>query len=159
MIWHKNKLGSKSLRQSGLAAVEFALILPFLAMLMLAVAELGRLLYQYTSLTKATQDGARYVASRAYNGTTGNIIITAAVKTNARNLVVCGYPNCRNREPHVRNLRSSHVSVTKYNDDHIIVSTSFVYEPMVADALFMPNGRPAINIQIPLRTTVLMRAL
>lgn len=153
------KQGSIKACQRGLAAVELALILPFLVMLLLGTAELGRLLYQYTSLTKATQDGARYVASRAYNGTTGNIIITAAVKTNAKNLVVCGYPNCNNRDPHIRGLNDSHVTVSNPTVDHISVSANFTYQPMISETLFMPNGRPAIDIQIPLRTTVFMRAL
>lgn len=159
MICCRHKQGSTRLRQGGIAAVEFALILPFLAMLMLATAELGRLLYQYTSLTKATQDGARYVASRAYHGTTGVIVLTAAIKSNASNLVVCGYISCRGRDSHVRNLNTSHVSVTSPSDDHIMVTAEFVYQPMISDGLFMPNGRPAVDIQIPLRTTVLMRAL
>jgi Flp pilus assembly protein TadG len=65
-------------RQSGLAAVEFAITLPVLLLLMLGTAELGRMLSQYDTLTKSVRDGCRYVASQTsiVGGTTNVVSIT-----------------------------------------------------------------------------------
>jgi len=52
-------------RQRGLAAMEFAIALPLIMLVTLAVTELGRGLYQYNTLTKAVQDGARYLSNVA----------------------------------------------------------------------------------------------
>lgn len=49
--------------QGGLATVEFAIIVPVLLLMLLAVAEVGRALYQYNTLTKAVRDSARYYSS------------------------------------------------------------------------------------------------
>lgn len=82
---------SGNMRQRGLAAVEFAIVLPLMLMLMLATAELGRAFYQYNTLHKAVQVGARYLASNAKApGTTGVVAITDATLTTTRNLVVYG---------------------------------------------------------------------
>ena len=48
--------------QRGLAAVEFAIVVPVMLFLMLATAEFGRVFYQYNTLTKAVQAGARYAS-------------------------------------------------------------------------------------------------
>jgi Flp pilus assembly protein TadG len=42
--------------------VEFALILPVLALLTLGVVDLGRAFYQYEALANAAREGARYCA-------------------------------------------------------------------------------------------------
>ncbi|GAB4557688.1 MAG: hypothetical protein Kow0047_02200 [Anaerolineae bacterium] len=44
------------------SVVEFALILPALALFMMTVIDLGRGIYAYTVLTAAAQAGARYAA-------------------------------------------------------------------------------------------------
>lgn len=77
-------------RSIGLAAVEFAIILPVVLLIMLATAELGRVLYQYNTLTKAVRDGARYLSSEAINGSTGLIDLDATKLLQTRNLVVYG---------------------------------------------------------------------
>lgn len=45
--------------QNGLAVVEATLVLPLLLLLMLAIGEFGRLLYQYNTLTRAVRAGAQ----------------------------------------------------------------------------------------------------
>ncbi|WP_412026259.1 TadE/TadG family type IV pilus assembly protein [Burkholderia cepacia] len=49
-------------RTRGVAAVEFALVLMPMVMLATGVAEFGRAIYQYETLTKATRDAARYLS-------------------------------------------------------------------------------------------------
>ncbi|WP_321861385.1 TadE/TadG family type IV pilus assembly protein [Burkholderia cenocepacia] len=49
-------------RTRGAVAVEFALVLMPMIMLATGVAEFGRAIYQYETLTKATRDAARYLS-------------------------------------------------------------------------------------------------
>jgi len=62
-------------RQGGLAAVEAVIVLPILLFLALAIGEFGHMLMLYTTLNKAQQDGARYLANEAILGETGNICL------------------------------------------------------------------------------------
>ena len=75
-------------RQQGLAAMEFAIILPVIVLITLAVAELGRGLYQYNTLNKSVRDGARYLSDVAI-GPLGTVDISPYI-TNTQNLVVFG---------------------------------------------------------------------
>jgi Flp pilus assembly protein TadG len=52
-------------RQSGVALVEFALILPFLLVLTLITTELGRALYQYNIISKSVRNAVRYLSMQA----------------------------------------------------------------------------------------------
>ncbi|HEY0563822.1 MAG TPA: TadE/TadG family type IV pilus assembly protein [Methylophilus sp.] len=54
---------SKSNKQNGVAAVEFALLLPILLLLAFGVVEFGRFMYQYNSLAKAVRDSTRFLAA------------------------------------------------------------------------------------------------
>jgi len=49
-------------RQSGVALVEFALVLPLLLVLSLLTAELGRGVYRYNCAAKAVRDAVRYLS-------------------------------------------------------------------------------------------------
>lgn len=50
-------------RQHGVAAVEFALLLPLLLVLLAAPLFIGRVLWHYTVLQKAAHDAARYLST------------------------------------------------------------------------------------------------
>jgi Flp pilus assembly protein TadG len=49
--------------QIGSVAVEFALILPIMLMLMFAMLQFGRIFWQYNVVQKATTDAARFLAA------------------------------------------------------------------------------------------------
>ncbi|MBC8746945.1 MULTISPECIES: TadE/TadG family type IV pilus assembly protein [Paraburkholderia] len=49
-------------RMRGVAAVEFALVLIPLVLLVAGVSEFGRAIYQYEALTKSTRNAARYLS-------------------------------------------------------------------------------------------------
>ena len=67
-------------RQQGVALVEFALVLPLLLTLALFVAEFGRAIMYYNTLTKSVRDAARYLSTQ----TPGTGL------AEARNLIVYG---------------------------------------------------------------------
>ena len=72
------------LKHSGVALVEFALILPLLLLLTFVTTEYSRALFQYNILTKSVRDAARYLS--VYNpGDATKFPI-------AKNLVVYGNP-------------------------------------------------------------------
>ena len=76
-------------REEGSSTVELAIVFPILVLLFVGTAEMGRLLYTYTTLAKATNVGARYLSTsrNAINGTSSQ---KANALQEARNLVVCG---------------------------------------------------------------------
>jgi Flp pilus assembly protein TadG len=51
-----------SSHESGVALVEFALVLPVLLVLTVATTEIGRALYEYNTLAKAVRNAARYMS-------------------------------------------------------------------------------------------------
>ncbi len=78
--------------QQGLAAVEFAIVLPIMLFLMLATAEFGRVFYHYNTLTKAVQTGARY-ASKPLLKTSELTNMDAAFVQRIQNYVAYGNEN------------------------------------------------------------------
>lgn len=52
-------------RQHGVAAVEFAILIIPLTLMLFGLTEYGRAIYQYNTLVKATRDAARYLSTVA----------------------------------------------------------------------------------------------
>lgn len=69
-------------KPKGQSLVEFAMVVPFLLLLVVGTIELGRAYYYYNSLSKAVREGARYVSGHPYESTTE--------LPNARKMVVYG---------------------------------------------------------------------
>lgn len=86
MVIHTGK------KQQGLAAVEFAIVVPVMLFLMMATAEFGRVFYHYNTLTKAVQTGARY-ASKQLLSTSDLTNLDAGFVQNIQNFVVYGNEN------------------------------------------------------------------
>ena len=72
-------------KQTGVALVEFALILPLLLILTFVTTEYSRALFQYNILTKSVRDAVRYLSVQIPGDTTKY--------ATARNLVVYGNPS------------------------------------------------------------------
>jgi Flp pilus assembly protein TadG len=66
--------------QTGVALIEFALVLPFLLLLAFITTEYGRALYQYNTLAKSVRDAVRFLSIQAPETMTAQ----------AKNLVVYG---------------------------------------------------------------------
>jgi Flp pilus assembly protein TadG len=138
--------------------VEFAISAPILLMLMIGVAEFGQALWQYNKLTKSVEDGARYVAGRALNGSTGLVSLTAALQAEGRNLVAHG--NVFGAGPAVLpGLTSGNVTVANGGVGDITVTAAYPYTPIFG---FVPKffyGPSANASGITLTAAVTMRAL
>lgn len=97
------------LRHDGAAAVEFAIVLGLLILILGGIFEVGRALMQYDALAKATRDGARWISrappanfSSAFqtisqNGPNNFVLTDAAaagVQITAANITVTCIPGC-----------------------------------------------------------------
>jgi Flp pilus assembly protein TadG len=90
----KRRSSSQSARERGAAAVEFALLLPLLLLLVFGIIDFGRALNAQVTLTQAAREGARLaalnqsnVASRTQAAATGlspvSVTVTSSCPTGA----------------------------------------------------------------------------
>lgn len=110
-----NAITRKNRREEGSYTIELAIIFPILVLLFVGTAELGRLFYTYTSLSKATAVGARYL-STSRNAVNGTATEKTNAKNEARNLVVCGIKSisataCNGQTPVVPGLTTANVLI------------------------------------------------
>lgn len=52
-------------KQEGVAAIEFAILVPLMMLMVFGITEFGRAFYQYNTLTKSVRDGVRYLSTQA----------------------------------------------------------------------------------------------
>lgn len=99
-------------QQKGVAAVELALIMVPMLVLCFGIVEVGRALYYYDGLVKATRGAARYLTQQNLNDTAS---YNAAVAI-AKSLAICGKKSCAASDPKlVLGLDNpSQVTVTSY---------------------------------------------
>jgi Flp pilus assembly protein TadG len=89
-------LGKFRSAQSGMASVEFAMVVPLLLILLVGVIDFGRLLTDYEAANKSVRDAARFLArarmdcSAAGTGPASGYLINASFATLAQNLVLTG---------------------------------------------------------------------
>ncbi|OHC30168.1 MAG: pilus assembly protein TadG [Pseudomonadales bacterium RIFCSPLOWO2_12_59_9] len=147
--------------QRGIAMVEFAIALPLLVLLLLGIAEFGRMLYQYNSLLQASRDAGRFAAGQAWNATLGKVDLPSggALETQTKNVAVYGVPANPNGYPSVvPGLTAADVQVSAQGTDHVRVSISYIFQPVIGTGLPALIG-DAIPMNFPLVATTIMRAL
>lgn len=145
-------------KQRGVAMVEFAITLPLLLLLMLATAELGHLICQYDTLTKAVRDGARYAASTSALGSTGLVSVTPQIQTAVANLVATGNIN-GSGSALLPSFSASTVTVSDAGNGYVSVSAAYTYVPMLGGTLpTFGLGKP-ISLSFTLSAAAVMRAL
>jgi Flp pilus assembly protein TadG len=145
--------------QRGLAMVEFAIALPLLLLLLLAIGEFGRLLYHYNSLQQASRDAGRFVAGQAWNATLGQVELNSELQSRTKSVAVFGVPaNPGAYLPVVPELSTDDVTVTTPDSEHVQVSINYVFRPVIGNALPSFFGS-SIPLGISLRSTVVMRVL
>jgi hypothetical protein len=142
---------SKSDRQRGVAAVEMAIVLLPMLILCFGITELGRALYQYNGLVKATRGAARYLSQL-------NLVIpppgqTAdSLRLEARSLALCGALSCVGRDPLVPNLTLDMISVcdpVSCPDTHANVATGEGTTSLVSVTIGAEGARYAFTSIVP----------
>jgi Flp pilus assembly protein TadG len=99
-------------RQRGVAAVEFALVIILLLIIVAGIIEFGRAFWYYNALTKATRDGARFMSVSTANigdsvAAAKDLVIDAANAANVPGFgqsnveVTCDGTTCANVAPEV----------------------------------------------------------
>ena len=84
--FHKNiKNNLAAITQRGAAAVEFALLLIVLLIIVAGIVEFGRTFWYHDALSKATRDGARFLSNERATSTVG---LDASLKNEAIAMVV-----------------------------------------------------------------------
>lgn len=145
--------------QAGVAMVEFAIILPLLLLLLFAIGEFGRMLFQYNSLLQASRDAGRFVAGQAWNSTLGQVDLNGDLQSRTKNLAVYGVPVAQmDSQPLVPGLSTDQVTVSAVGTEHVEVSISYSFSPLFG------SGIPALigsdtRLDFPLVATTVMRAL
>ncbi|WP_017905924.1 TadE/TadG family type IV pilus assembly protein [Pseudomonas asplenii] len=148
--------------QQGLALIEFTLVLPLLLLLLLALGEFGRMLFQYNTLLQATRDAGRYVAGQAWNPTLGTVVLSSSLQTQTQNVAVYGVPSNTGNAV-VSGLTTANVTVSALGSNHVQVSINYTFCPVIGGGAcsgslsgFFPTP---IALSIPLVATTVMRVL
>lgn len=145
--------------QRGLAAVEATLVLPIMLLLLLAIGEFGRVLYQYNTLTKAVRSGA--LAISRDGSWIDNPVTRTEQEGKVKNLVVYGNENAGN--PVLLGLTTSDVSIS--SDEQIPfgsgayytkVSVSYDWQPIFGDTFHTFFGED-ISLSFPLKSSMTVR--
>ncbi|MFW5330451.1 TadE family protein [Hydrogenophaga sp. ZJX-1] len=96
--------------QHGVAAVELAIVLIPMLVLCFGITELGRALYQYNGLVKATRGAARYLSQQSLASPPAGETADG-IRLKARSLALCGAFNCDQTPALVPNLTLAQISV------------------------------------------------
>lgn len=137
--------------------VEFAIALPLLLLLLLAIAEFGRMLYHYNNLLQANRDAVRYLAGQAWNSNLGQVEIDPVLEARTKNLAVYGAPAPQPRAV-VPGLTTADILVSTVGTEHVQVRISYVFQPVIGNGLPALFG-DAIPLNFPLVATTIMRGL
>jgi len=106
----------KPCRQKGVAAIELAFVLPLMLILAFGITELGRALYQYNGLVKATRGAVRYLAQHDL----ANASNLGEVHLKTKNIAVCGNENCSGLPAFLPGLSTSLVEVCHYATEQCV---------------------------------------
>lgn len=138
--------------------MEFAIVLPVILLLMLGVMELGRVLVQYNTLTKALHDGARHAAAYALLGDSGTIAIDSQLASEVRNLVVYGN-TAGTGDPLLDGLTTGQVSVAQDGTLQVRVDVAYPYVPALGPTLPNFGLGSSTSMSFTMQASLRMRAL
>ncbi len=94
---------------------ELAILIPFLAVMLAAVSDLGNFFQTYTTASKATRTAARYLSNHA---------LTPAEKDKAKSLVVCGkLTACADGDRLVRGIETTNVCIESTGTPTVVTVT------------------------------------
>ncbi len=165
MRWHltqwikvRRSLRRLALGEEGTQLIEFTIAFPFLLLMFAGSIEMGRLFYTYTTLTKATVVGARYLSAPPIAlGVSG---YASSDISAAKNLMICGVAaSCSGLTPIVNGLDTTMISITPPPDiagvRYVTVTINYSYTPKVFNlAAFTGNSSLSLNYTLTPQTTM-----
>lgn len=145
-------------RQTGTAMIEFLIVAPLLLLLVLGVAEFGRLIQHNEILNKAVRNAARYAAEQT-TGSFGTITLTPAVVSRIQNLAVYGQTTAA-VTPMLPGLAIDDITVSEPVTNHVQVTANYIYQPLWGGVVpTFGLGGGDITLSLPIIATSIMRAL
>jgi hypothetical protein len=153
-------------REDGGALAELAILVPFLALMLAGVSELGRYFENYNTLAKSTRAGARYLSNHK---------LDATEVARAQSLVVCGKLSCGVGDtPLLPNLSASNVCIESTGSPKVlnvtvkiprtgadctpmagtVAGTPYTYAPIFNIGALLNN--PSFSLALPLAPSVTM---
>lgn len=146
-------------RARGIAAVEMAIVLPLVLLLIMPVGELGRAFIQYSRLSHRVLAGARFVADNAHADSSGVPSLSSTIGAQARNLVVFG-STAGGSTPAVPGLSTTQVVIQVEPAGTVRVSIAYPYQSVIGGVLPMFGfGGDLLTGALVLRPRAVMRAL
>jgi Flp pilus assembly pilin Flp len=128
--------------EKGAALAELAILVPFLILLVAAVAEFGRFFQKYTTLSKATRTAARYLSNHPFPDN----------QDKARSLVVCGKLTCAGGDELVQGLSAANVCIQSTGSPQIETVTVSIPKAGGGGCGAPLNYQPIFNIGALLNT-------
>lgn len=145
-------------KQRGTAVMETVVVTPVILFLLLVGAEITNAFIDHNTLTKATRNAIRHLASNAAVGTTGVVALTPDIVTETRNLVVFG--NVAGAGTAILpGLAVGNVQVQDIGGNNIQVSASYAYSGILGNSLPAFGLGSDVNLGMTLRASSSMRAL
>jgi Flp pilus assembly protein TadG len=145
-------------KQRGAAMVETTIVAPLLLFLVLLTAEVTNAFVDHNTLSKATRNGARYLAANAALGTTGIVVLRPEVLTATRNLVV--YGNVAGSGNAVLDgLTTANVQILDLGGNNVQLTTSYAYSGLLGGTLPNFGYGSDTGLVMNLQATVSMRTL
>lgn len=148
-------------RQRGLAAVEATLVMPLMLLLLLAIGEFGRMLYQYNTLTQAVRAGVRTVS---VSENPGNFELTTERRQRVTNLILYGQ-EVAGAAPVLSGLAAENITFVGPfevpavdGDSYIQIKVSYSWQPMFGLGFNTFFGE-TLSLDFPLQTSMTMRVL
>lgn len=115
--------------EHGGALAELAILVPFLLVMLAAVAEFGRYFETYTTLSKSTRNAARYLSNNTFD--------TQHINA-AKAMAVCGKTACAAGEEYFAGLDTTDIEITSTETEGstavpetvTVTVNGFVYDPI-----------------------------
>jgi hypothetical protein len=153
-------------REDGGALAELAILIPFLALMLAAVCEIGRFFQNYTTLSKATRTASRYLSNHALN----HVEITRANDLAYCGKLVCGVGD----QPIVNGLLRTNICIETTGSPKVTTvtvriprdtspcnptagaspATPYVFKPIFDIGALLDN--PAISMAVPIAPSTTM---
>jgi Flp pilus assembly protein TadG len=144
--------------ERGTQMLEFAFLLPFLLLFFAGTVEIGRMFYTYTTLSKTTEVGARYLSTKSVSAGAYASTDTSA----ATNLVVCGNAaSCTSGQtPVAQNLAAGNVTITAPGTGtgtrYVTVKVTYAYQPLVFNLSHL-TGVSSLSLNFTFNPSTTMR--
>lgn len=147
-------------RQRGLAVVETTVVLPLLLLLLLAIGEFGRMLYQYNTLTRAVRAGSQIEME---SDNIFDVVAKQEREQRIKNLILYG-TTANTGIKQLSGLEENDISIVYFEspsgsgDYYYAIEVLYNWTPIFGDNFNTFFGN-TLSLSFPLRTSMTVREL